>query len=172
MARPPKSQIQENLMTKGNEFVFPSSGVPYRGEYHIIQGQAYAGANPSTYPTSIALGKSSDSIMVHVMGNVGFASAGYELAQQNIETAKGLYDEYKPQQIVQSSTRKSGIHNYLQKSNDVNKIIKEISSTDVYQYRLDPINKIVTIDFDKDDFQQQLTNAEKIIPGITTFVNL
>ena len=105
MARTPKSQIQENLLTKGNEFVFPSSGIPYRGEYHIIQGQAYAGANPSTYPTSIVLEKSSDSVMIHVMGNVGFASAGYELAQQNIETAKGLYDEYKPQQITTPITQ-------------------------------------------------------------------
>lgn len=172
MARVPKSQIQENIMTQGNQFVYPSSGVPYNGKYHIIQGQAYAGATQSEYPTPIILEKASSNIMVHVMGSVGFASAGYALAEQNIETAKGLYDEYKPQQIVESSTRKTGVHNYLQKSNDLNKIIKEISLTDTYQYRLDPINKIVSINFSADDFQQQIVAAEKIIPGITTFVNL
>jgi hypothetical protein len=172
MARVPKSQIQENLTAKDGEFVYPSSGLPYSGKYHVIQGQAYAGSTQSSFPTPVKLDIPSSNIMSYIIGAGGFATAAYAVAQKNINMAKGLYDQYKPQQIVESSTRKTGVHNYLQKSNDLNKIIKEISTNDVYQLRQDPINKIVTIDFSSADFQEQLIEAEKIIPGITAFANL
>jgi hypothetical protein len=172
MVRVPKSQIQENLTAKDGEFVYPSSGLPYTGKYHIIQGQAYAGTTQSTYLTPIKLEIPSTNIMAYTIGIGRYATAAYAISQKNINMAKGLYDEYKPQQIIQSSPRKEGIKNYLQKSNDLIKIIKEVSSNDVYQLKQDPINKIVTIDFSLDTFQEQLKSAEKIIPGITEFVNL
>ena len=172
MARVPKSQIQENLTAKDGEFVYPSSGLPYSGKYHVIQGQAYAGSTQSSFPTPVKLDIPSSNIMSYIIGAGGFATAAYAVAQKNINMAKGLYDQYKPQSIVQSSTKKEGIKNYLQKSNDPNKIIKEISENDIYQLKQDPINKIVTIDFSSNESFSQLEAAEKIIPGITAFVNL
>jgi hypothetical protein len=172
MARVPKSQIQENLTSKDGEYTYPSSGLPYTGKYHIIQGKAYAGATQNSFPTPVKLEVPSSNIMAYMISAGGFATAAYVIAQKNIETAKGLYDQYKPQQTVQSSSKKEGIHNYLQKSNDPNKIIKEVSAKDVYQLEQDPINKIVIVDFSSSVFSEQLIEAEKIIPGITTFVNL
>jgi hypothetical protein len=172
MARVPKSQIQENLTAKDGEFVYPSSGLPYSGKYHVIQGQAYAGSTQSSFPTPVKLDIPSSNIMSYIIGAGGFATAAYAVAQKNINMAKGLYDQYKPQSIVQSSTKKEGIKNYLQKSNDPNKIIKEISENDIYQLKQDPINKIVTIDFSSNESFSQLEAAEKIILGITAFVNL
>ena len=172
MARIPKSQIQENLTTQGNEFTYPSSGIPYNGKYHIIQGQAYAGATQSENSTPVLLENPSSNIMAYMIGSAGFSSAAYILTERNIETAKGLSDQYIPSAIIQTSARKTGIHNYFQKSNDPNKIIKEIPSDDVYILRQDPINRVVTIDFSLDNFQQQLAEAEKIIFGITEFVDL
>ena len=172
MARVPKSQIQENLTAKDGEFVYPSSGLPYTGKYHIIQGKTYAGATQSTFNPPVKLDVPSSNIMAYVIGAAGFATAAYAVAQKNVNMAKGLYDQYKPQQTIQSSSKKTGIHNYLQKSTDPNKVIKEISANDVYQLKQDPINKIVTIDFSSNESFEQLEAAEKIIPGITTFVNL
>jgi hypothetical protein len=172
MARVPKSQIQENLTARDGDFTYPSSGLSYIGKYHVIQGQAYAGATQNSFPTPVKLEIPSSNIMAYMIGAGGYGTAAYVIAEKNIETAKGLYDQYKPQQTVSISSEKTGIHNYLQKSNDPNKIIKEISTNDVYQLKQDPINKIVTIDFSSADFQEQLVEAEKIIPGITIFANL
>jgi hypothetical protein len=171
MARVPKSQIQENLTSKDGEYTYPSSGLPYTGKYHIIQGKAYAGATQNSFPTPVKLEVPSSNIMAYMISEGGFATAAYVIAQKNMNMAKGLYDQYKPQQTVSSSSEKVGIKNYLLKSNDPNKIIKEISSNDVYQLKLDPINKIVSINFSIES-SEQLVEAEKIIPGITTFVNL
>ena len=172
MARVPKSQIQENLTAKDGEFVYPPSGLPYTGKYHLIQGKAYAGANQSTFNPPVKLDIPSSNIMAYVIGTAGFATAAYAVAQKNTDMAKGLYDQYKPQQTIQSSSKKAGIHTYFQKSNDPNKIIKEISENDVHQLKQDPINKIVTIDFSSPDYSEQLQIAEKTIPGISIFVNL
>jgi hypothetical protein len=172
MARVPKSQIKENLTAKPGDFVYPPSGLPYTGKYHVIQGKAYAGATQNSLPTPVKLEIPSSNIMAYMIGAVGFATAAYAIAQKNVEAAKGLYDQYKPQQTVSTSGSKVGVHNYLQKSNDPNKIIKEISATDVFQLKKDPINKIVTITLGVADTPQQLIEAEKIIPGITAFVNL
>ena len=47
----PKSQIQTNLYTNGNEFYLASTGESYTGYYHIIGGSLYStGKNPQDTP--------------------------------------------------------------------------------------------------------------------------
>lgn len=177
MKRVPKSQIQESQTTNGDEFVYPDTGLPYEGKYHVINGQPFAGENENTYKVPIPLEIPSKSVMAELIAAAGALSAAYELAKQNISTAENLYNQniaplIKSKSDPNVNSPKTGVHNYFQKSNDPNKVIKEISGIDVFKLKKDPINKIVTITLGVADTPQQLIEAEKIIPGITAFVNL
>ena len=175
--RVPASQIQENLTTNGDEFVYPDTGLPYSGKYHIISGQPFAGENQTTFKSPIRLTIPERSVMAGIIETAGALTAAYELAKQNIETAKNLYEQNVSPLIVSKSDLnrgiiRTGVVNFFQKSNDPDKVIKEISGIDVFKLRKDPINRIVTITFGVDTTPQQIEEGEKIIPGLKSFLAL
>jgi hypothetical protein len=177
MARKPASQIQENLTTNGDEFVYPDTGLPYSGKYHIISGQPFAGENQTTFKAPIPLTIPTRSVMAEVIAAAGTLTAAYELAKQNIDTAKNLYEQnisplIKSKADPDRVTQRNGVFNFFQKSNDPDKVIKEISGIDVLKLRKDPINRIVTITFGIDTTPQQIEEGEKIIPGLKSFLAL
>lgn len=175
--RTPKNRIRTGEYTHGNEYVIASSGVEYTGYYHVKNGIAYAGKDETIYQQPILLELAPVNFMAEIGSTAGFFTDAYNFAISNLETAKIIADKVFPstpiQQSVSSSmSDKSGIHNYVQRINE--NIIKEINSDDSTLIKLqkDPTYKVVSINFSSMDVEQQITEAEKTIPGIRTFVNL
>ena len=173
MARIPKNKIITNQQAVFNEFVYVDSGLAFSGSYHIISGKTYAGTNERVYAQPVPIERPQNNALANVINNVGLGSAAYNLALRNKTTARNLSSILIHPHIVRmNSPLKIGVSYYLQKSNDFNHIIKKISYEEGYHLAKDPINKIVSIDFSAENLDTQLESAEKIIPGITTFVNL
>lgn len=175
MARTPKSQILKNIKAQPNEFVYIDSGLLFSGYYHIISGRAFAGGDEKVYPQPVPLEKPSSNVLTGIINTIGLGTAAYNLAIRNKSTAHDLSPKQVIPQTVQKTTKyeaKSGINYYFQKSNDLNYIIKKISQDEAIQLAKDPINKIVSINFSAENLDAQLKSSEKIIQGITMFVNL
>jgi hypothetical protein len=186
MARTPKNQILKNIIAQPNEYVYVNSGLPFSGYYHIISGRAFAGGDENVYPQQVPLEKPQNNALNRIISSVGLGTAAYNLASRNKETARNLAPITLNPHIVQTDVPqnfpefdiktapnfKSGVNYYFQKSNDPNHIIKKISYEEAYHLVKDPINKVVSIDFSAENVNEQLINAEKIIPGITIFANL
>lgn len=187
MARIPKNQILTNIQAQKNELVYADSGIQYSGYYHIINGKAFAGGDENVFPIPIPLEKPQDNTLNKVITSVGLGTAAYNLARRNLNTAHNLAPKSIDPHIVQISPQnksdfgddiksimefKEEVNHYFQKSNDPDRFIKKISLEDAIQLSKDPINKVVTINFASENLDEQLAAAEKIIPGITIFVNL
>jgi hypothetical protein len=173
MARIPKNQIITNQQAVFNEFVYVDSGLAFSGSYHIISGKTYAGANERIYAQPVPIEKPQNNALANVINTTGLGSAAYNLAIRNKNTAYNLAPTSIHPHIVRlNPSLKSGINYYFQKSNDPNYIIKKVSYEEAYYLSKDPINKVISINFSSEDLDEQLTLAEKTIPGITTFVNL
>ena len=177
----PESQVIINQIAKSGEFVYSDSGIPYVGAYHIINGKAFAGAVLNTFEVPIPLDQPPTNVMASVVNIVGFGTAAYAMAKQNISNAKNLIEKFVPSSQVQisseGSTPRTGKSTFTQKSNDPNNVIKEIKPNTlnnivIESLRRDPLYKLVEIDFNSPTTTQQIEEGEKIIPGLKTFVNL
>jgi hypothetical protein len=190
MARVPKSLITENIPAEEGEFVYADSGLPYSGKYHIISGIAYAGENEKTYPDKIPLDQVPENQFTSLISTIGYATAAYQMAKQNAEmiqqTAEKVFPSSPVQKSGEGSTPRSGKISFAQKSNDPDKIIKELNTSttkvaglsaivakvQLDTLKKDPLYKIVEIDFSAPDATKQIEEGDKIIPGLKTFVNL
>jgi hypothetical protein len=181
MARVPKNQIIEGIDAQEGEFVVASNGLPYEGKYHIINGIAYAGENEKSFPTPIPLDQVEESSLAGIISAVGYATAAYAMVKSNVNMIKQTAEKFFPKSNVkpddaEGSPPRTGKSTFTQKTNDPNKIIKEIKYSADYisilePLKKDPLYKVVEIDFDLPNVIQQLEDGEKIIPGLTTFVN-
>lgn len=187
MARVPKSLITESIPAKEGEFVYADSGLPYSGKYHIISGVAYAGDNQSSFDPPVPLDQLPDNQFATLMSTVGYATAAYAMAKQNIELIKQTSEKIFPNTPIQKSgesqAQREGKYAFAQKTNDPDKVIKQfnlqeksvkatLNNAVLTTLRKDPLYKIVDIDFSSLDIQQQIEEGDKIIPGLKTFVNL
>jgi hypothetical protein len=178
MARVPKNQIIEGLEAQEGEFVTANDGLPYSGKYHIISGIAYAGEKQDSYPTPIPLDQLEDNSLSGIAAIAGYATAAYAMAKSNIDMAKQTAEKVFPKATIESSgSPRKGKSFFTQKTNDPNKVIKEIKSSKlsemiVSQLKKDPLYKVVEVDFDSVDKDKQIEEGEKQIPGLKTFVNL
>lgn len=179
MARVPKNQIIEGLEAKEGEFVTADDGLPYSGKYHIISGIAYAGEKQDSYQVPIPLDQLEDSSLGGIVSAIGYATAAYAMVKSNVDMIKQTAEKFIPKNTVQAegegSERRSGKSTFTQKTNDSNKIIKEIKHSKlsliiIETLKKDPLYKIVEIDFDSPSVEKQIDDGEKIIPGLKSFV--
>ena len=156
MARKPRSLITFNIPAKDGEFVYADSGLPFSGKYHIISGVAYAGENDKSYPQPVPLDEVSTKFnpFASIIASVGLGTAAYNMAKQNVDTAKNLVEKYIPSKPKQSNEvqLRSGIYYFAKKSNDPNNIIKEIkdeesNKTTITSLQRDPLYNITAINF-------------------------
>lgn len=181
MARVPKNQIIEGLEAKEGEFVTANDGLPYSGKYHIISGIAYAGENEQSFPTPIPLDQLEENSLAGIISAIGYATAAYAMVKSNINMAKQTIEKIIPKATVQaegegSTNRRSGKSTFTQKTNDPNKVIKEIkysklSAILVEQLKKDPLYKIVEVNFESPEAEKQIEEGEKIIPGLKSFID-
>ena len=188
MARFPKSLITEGIPAKDGEFVFADSGLPYSGKYHIISGIAYAGENEQSYPEPIPLDQVPENQFASLISTIGYATAAYQMAKQNVGLIKQTAEKVLPSPPIQKSgesqAQRIGRYAFAQKTNDPDKIIKQFNFQEENKVKLtlsnavleslkkDPLYKIVEINFDSPDIEQQIEDGEKTIPGLKTFINL
>jgi len=172
--RIPKNRVKTGKYTHGNEYVIASSGLEYKGYYYEENGVAYAGKDSTVYSVKILLELAPVNFMADISSTTGFFTDAYNFAKSNLETAKTIAEKVFPAKPVQQSSNnpKTGTHNNIQKNNET--IIREIDQADpmLSQFQKDPTYKVVSINFSSMDVEQQITDAEKQIPGIRTFVNL
>jgi hypothetical protein len=179
MGRVPKNQIIEGLEAKEGEFVTANDGLPYSGKYHIISGIAYAGENEQSFPVPIPLDQVEESSLAGIISAVGFATAAYAMVKSNINMAKQTAEKIIPKANIrpegEGTASRTGKSIFTQKTNDPDKIIKEIkysklSAILVETLKKDPLYKIVEINFDDIDVTQQINNGDEIIPGLSEFL--
>ena len=172
--RVPKNRVKTGKHTDGNEYVIASSGIEYKGYYYEENGVAYAGKDSTVYQTKILLELAPVNFMADIALTTGFFTDAYNFAKSNLETAKTIANKVFPSKPIQQSSDnpKFGTHNYIQKNNET--IIKEIDSSDLMfpKFKKDPTYKVVSINFNSMDVEQQIEEGDKIIPGLKTFVNL
>jgi hypothetical protein len=172
--RIPKNRVKTGKFTQGNEYVIASSGIDYKGYYYVENGVAYAGKDSTVYPVKILLELAPVNFIADIASTTGFFTDAYNFAKSNLETAKTIAEKVFPAKPIQQSSGnpKVGIHNYVQKNGET--IIKEIDSSDPQfsNFQKDPTYKVVSINFSSMDVEQQITEGEKQIPGLKTFVNL
>lgn len=177
----PLNQIQPGLIAKDGEFVTADDGLPYSGKYYIQNGVAYAGEDPLEYLVPVPLDQVSENQFATLISTIGYATAAYTMAKQNFEMIKQTAEKIiPPKQIQKLSTSlepRTGKSIFTQKTNDPNKVIKEIKNDSsnselILSLRKDPLYKLVEIDFNSPTTTQQIEEGEKIIPGLKTFVNL
>jgi hypothetical protein len=173
----PESQIISNQIAKPGEFVYSDSGIPYVGLYHIINGKAFAGAVLNTFEVPIPLDQPPTNVMASIVNIAGFGTAAYAMAKQNINNAKNLIEKFIPSAQIQKSnegsTPRTGKSTFTQKTNDPNKVIKEIKDPNlIATLRQDPLYVVVQIDFSSPNANQQIEDGNKQLPGLKTFVNL
>ena len=178
MARVPKNQIIEGLVAEEGEFVTADDGLPYSGKYHIISGIAYAGENQDSYQVPVPLDQLEDNSLAGLISAVGYATAAYAMVKSNADMLKQTVEKIIPKKTVETSgDPRKGKSNFTQKTNDPDKVIKEVkstklSSTIIEALKKDPLYKVVEIDFDAPNLNQQIEDGDKIIPGLKTFINL
>ena len=177
----PLNQTQSGLVAKNGEFVTANDGLPYSGKYYIQNGAAYAGNDPLEYLVPIPLDQVPENQFATLISTVGYATAAYTMAKQNFEMIKQTTEKIissNPLQKLSTSLKpRTGKSTFTQKLNDPNNIIKEIKNDSsnselILSLKKDPLYKLVEIDFNLTNLQQQIEEGDKIIPGLKTFVNL
>jgi hypothetical protein len=177
----PKSQIIENQNAKEGELIYAESGIPYSGKYFVIQGLAYAGERPEEGKPLIPLDQPDVNTLAEIQALLGAATGVYSFFKSRMDLVRGIKEKFVPAQPVQAqgegSSPRQGILFFTQKTNDPNKVIKEIKPNTlnniiIESLRKDPLYKLVEIDFNSPTTTQQIEEGEKIIPGLKTFINL
>ena len=173
----PKSQIIENQTAKEGELIYAESGIPYSGKYFVIQGLAYAGERPEEGKPLIPLDQPDVNTLAEIQALLGAATGVYSFFKSRMDLVRGIKEKFVPAQPVQAqgegSSPRQGISFFTQKTNDPNKIIKEIKDPNsIAILRQDPLYIVVEIDFSSPNASQQIEDGNKKLPGLKTFVNL
>lgn len=183
----PLNQIQSGIPAKDGEFVYADSGLPYSGKYHIQNGVAYAGEDPSVNEVPVPLDQVPENQFASLISTIGYATAAYQMAKQNVELIKQTAEKILPNKPIQAESAslkpREGKYAFAQKTNDPDKVIKQFNLEEksvkatlgnavLVTLRKDPLYKIVDIDFSSPDAQQQIEEGDKTIPGLKTFVSL
>jgi hypothetical protein len=96
----------------------------------------------------------------------------YKLICKMIIHAADLSNQIRPFEILKEGSENLRIEYINQKNNET--IIREIDSMDPMfsNFIKDPTYQVVSINFNSGDVEKQITEGEKQIPGLKTFVNL
>jgi hypothetical protein len=177
MAYIPKSQIIENQTAKEGELIYAESGIPYSGKYFIIQGLAYAGERPEEGKPLILLDQPDVNTLAEIQALIGAATGVYSFFKSRMDLVRGIKEKFVPAQPVQLQgeglSPRQGVSFFTQKTNDPNKVIKEIKDPNlIATLRQDPLYVVVQIDFSSPNANQQIEDGNKQLPGLKTFVNL
>lgn len=194
----PKNKITANLYTNGGDFVYSSTagllaGTDYKGPFHVFNGRPFPGKDSNDWRVNY-FGTNKEIIIPKPpevrdrfgfdRGNkflnaidkinraVGFGTAAFNWATQNINSANRIQDKSPNNKPIKRGEARSGVHAFITKTNESPQKISEVNLPEVSIYQNDPLYKVEIIDFSSPDLQVQIDNAEKNIPGIKGFIEI
>ena len=162
--RIPSNQIVTSKYTSGGEFIVELTNAAYQGYYYELNNNLYAGKTFDIKSPKLIKIKDRNTLL-----NRGLSTAIFSLVSgitsKTLSTPKitslsnGINDLYiKPEGIPKF---------YCKKLNNQPILIKEISEDDFNILQSNPIYQTLRIDFKSQNYLEQ---AEKQMPGITTFL--
>jgi len=157
------TKIPANLITtdytSGKEFVYVSNYKPYQGYYYEINNKFFVGKEfDNNAPEIIKLTSSKiNPLLLKATTSLFGQLSGITLS--NIKIPSFFY-KYQ-----------GDIRYFLAKNNTSPLLIKEIDKTSFDQIQSNPLYTSVALIYKGGFSKNELKEAEKKIPGITTFVN-
>jgi len=157
------SNIIEIKYTSGNDFVFSLNYKYYQGYYYELNGKIFAGKEFNA--NSPELIKPNSNNVNTLLTDSKTYIYGF--------LSKIKLNNTSPSSIISKGNINRGMR-YFSKKNNTNPIlIKEITEETFKQYQNDPFYQVISIEFPEGGYfgnQKSLDDAEKIMPGIKTFI--
>jgi hypothetical protein len=157
------ANIIETKYTSGNEFVFSFNYKYYQGHYYEINGKFFVGKEFNANAPELIKADSKE--INPLLTNAKTLIYG-SLSKINLNTPP-------PPSIINKSNISSGVRYFFKKLNNNPILIREITEETFNQYKGNSLYQTISIDFPEGGFfgeQQSLNDAEKIMPGIKTFI--
>lgn len=155
--------IIEIKYTSGKEFVFSLNYKYYQGYYYELNGKIFAGKEFNA--NSPELIKSNSNNVNTLLTDSKTYTYGF--------LSKIKLNNVSPSSIISKGNINGGMR-YFSKKNNTNPIlIREITEEIFKQYQNDPFYQVISIEFPEGGYfgnQKSLDDAEKIMPGIKTFI--
>ena len=157
------ANIIETKYTSGNEFVFSFNYKYYQGPYYELNGKTFAGKEFNVNAPELIKADSKEinplltSIKTLVYGSL----------------SKIKLNNTPPYSIISKSNIKGGMRYFYKKNNTNPILIREITEGIFKQYQNNPLYQTISIDFPEGGYfgeQQNLDDANKIMPGIKAFI--
>jgi hypothetical protein len=157
------SNIIEIKYTSGREFVFSLNYKYYQGYYYELNGKIFAGKEFNA--NSPELIKPNSNNVNTLLTDSKTYIYGF--------LSKIKLNNTSPSSIISKGNINGSIR-YFSKKNNTNPIlIREITEETFKQYQNDPFYQVINIEFPEGGYfgnQKSLDDAEKIMPGIKTFI--
>lgn len=157
------SNIIEIKYTSDKEFVFSLNYKYYQGYYYELNGKTFAGKEFNANAPELI--RSNSSNVNTLLTDSKTYTYGF--------LSKVKLNSVSPSSIISKGNINGGIR-YFSKKNNTNPIlIREITKETFIQYQNDPFYQTISIDFPEGGYfgnQKSLDDAEKIMPGIKTFI--
>jgi hypothetical protein len=162
--RTPQNQIISSKYTTGNEYMFKSTQKEYQGYYYEMNGKVFAGKefNPVAYEL-VKITFNNTNLLLSLSSTLIY----------------GLLSKFKPNNILPTSviagkSGKDGGLKYFYKKINVSPItIKETDEETYKKLKNTPLYQFVTVFYNEFNLPDpdSLNQAEKILPGISSFIN-
>jgi hypothetical protein len=154
----PSNQIKYNY-TNGNEFIIVSNNLKYKGYYYEINNKFYAGKIFNINNSEI---KKLNSSNINLLLNK-FQTYVYGLISNNNIKFQQPIKSYQYDNI-------SLFRYFTTKINIKPSTIKEIDKITFESLINDPLYKTVSLSYNGEFIENELNNAEKIIPGLRQYI--
>jgi hypothetical protein len=157
------ANIIETKYTSGNEFVFLFNYKYYQGPYYELNGKTFVGKEFNVDAPELI---KADSKEINPL-----LTSAKTLVYGSLNKIK-LNDKF-PSSIISKGNINGGTRYFSKKNNNNPILIREITKETFNQYKDNPIYQTISIDFPEGGYfgeQQNLDNAEKIMPGIKAFI--
>ena len=157
------ANIIETKYTSGNEFVFSFNYKYYQGYYYELNGKTFAGKEFNVDAPELIKADSKE--INPLLTNAKTLIYG--------SLSKIKLNITPPSSIINKSNINSGVRYFFKKLNTNPILIREITKETFNQYKDNSLYQTISIDFPEGGFfgeQQSLDDAEKIMPGIKTFI--
>jgi len=157
------SNIIEIKYTPGNDFVFSLNYKYYQGYYYELNGKIFAGKEFNA--NSPELIKPNNNNINTLLTDAKTYTYGF--------LSKIKLNNVSPSSIISKGNINGGMRYFSKKVNTNPILIKEITKETFKQYQNDPFYQVINIEFPEGGYfgnQKSLDDAEKIMPGIKTFL--
>jgi len=162
--RIPSNQIKFNY-TAGKEYMFISTHNEYQGHYYELNGKIFAGKEFDLYAPElikIPVDNKGSSLFNPLLTNAATYLYG--------KISKNTIFNQEPSSYYFNTTKEDNTFRYFIKKHN-NIIIKEINKKTHDQFLNNPLYVSVSLFYNKNFNKEELDKAEKIIPGITTYIS-